>query len=402
MTLEKSDRRLLLGAGVIALAMIALLALGSPAEQDSGVPSTYSSQGHGALAAYLLLKEQGYRVERWERAPQELPSEARHTVLVLASPWGSPDPDEKSALRAYLARGGKIVATGFAASFFVPRVYITPEPLPGAVWKEYQPEVLSPLTRSGAIKMSPEAYWDAALLEELVHYSHEGKGIVVSYRYGQGEVIWWAADTPLTNAGIQESGKLELLLNSLGGKGATILWDEFFHGSRPSVGDYLAIPPLQAALAQCFLVFLAVLLTYARRNAPIRPWNEPSRLSPLEFVHTMGGLYRQAQSARGALEVSYYRFRQLLIQRLGLRSGADPAELAAASRRRMRYHEPGLEDMLRQTEAGLLEPEITEARALDLAQQLNFHARHLRLISQGEQENAVHADRLQGIGPRTN
>lgn len=402
-SLDKSDRRLLLWTGLILLPVIVLLALASPEERDSGVPSTYSSQAHGALAAYLLLKEEGYRVERWERSPQELPAEAHGTVLVLAAPWGSPDQEEKNALHAYLARGGKILATGFAASFFLPRANIVSEPLPGAVWKEYQPEILSPLTRAGAIKMSPAAYWDAVLLQELVHYSHEGKGIVVSYKQGQGEIVWWAADTPLTNAGIRESGNLDLLLNSLGGsKDVRILWDEFFHGSRPSVEDYLAVPPLQYGLAQCLLVFLAVLLTHARRNAPIRPWSEPSRLSPLEFVQTLGGLYRQAQSTRAALEVPYYRFRHLLTKRLGLRARTDSGDLAAAVQRRMGYREPGLEDTLRQVESALLDPEVSEARALELAQRLSLYARHLQLTSQGEQENTTHADRRQGIGPRAN
>ena len=55
--------------------------------------------------------------------------------------------------------------------------------------------------------------------------------IVVSYKVGLGEVIWWGANTPLTNAAIAKSGNMALLLNSLGKPGEVrVFWDEYFHG----------------------------------------------------------------------------------------------------------------------------------------------------------------------------
>src|SRR2546422_4760103 len=40
-----------------------------------------------------------------------------------------------------------------------------------------------------------------------------------SYSYGKGQVIWWAAATPLSNAGIRQRGNLNLFLNSVGPPG---------------------------------------------------------------------------------------------------------------------------------------------------------------------------------------
>lgn len=63
--IDRSDRRLILWASLIFLVMmVALSILSSNDQADSGVPSSYSSQASGAKAAYLLLGELGYKVER--------------------------------------------------------------------------------------------------------------------------------------------------------------------------------------------------------------------------------------------------------------------------------------------------------------------------------------------------
>lgn len=400
--LDKSDRRLLAWTGVILLPIIVVLTLfAQDDEEESAVPSTYSAQRKGAKAAYLFLKEEGYRVERWETSPTELPGDAGNTVLVLASPAGAATKEEATALAAYLNRGGRILATGYGASFFLPEIKAEPEVLPSRLSYDYEPKILTPLTRAGTIRMSPTAYWSGLEMEKVVHYAHEGRPIVVSYKFGRGEVVWWGGNTPLTNAGIGQGGNLSLLLASLGGsKDVRILWDEFFHTSRPSSGVTIALPPLGFGLAQCALLYLALLFTYSRRSGPIRPLTEPSRLSPLEFVHTLGGLYRRAQATRIALEVPYLRFRTLLIRKMGLRKDSNLADLARAAETRLGHQ--GLGETFEQVAASLYDPDLSEARALDLVQQISRHAHDLRLVSQQEeQEKIPHANRQPGTGPRT-
>ena len=401
--LDKSDRRLLMWAGIILLPIVVLLAMFSgPEEEGAGYPTTYSAQTGGAKGAYLFLKEQGYNVERWEQAPEELPDAAANTVLVLAGPFGSPTKEEKNFLHMYLNRGGKILSTGYSGSMFLPiGANAVPEVIPEAVWKEYQPEILSPLTRAGTIKMSPKANWDMAMPGQLVHYAENGKGVVVSYKVGQGEIIWWADVTPLTNAGIREAGNLNLLLYSLGGRDVHILWDEYFHSHRASEIGFLSFPAVKYGLAQCVLLFLVVMFTFARRNAPIRPLVEPSRLTPLEFVHTLGNLYRQSRATRIALEVPYKRFCNALIKRLALRSDVSTAEIVRAAQARLGYKDPDLEETLKQILMGLTDPDNKEARALELVQRLNRHAANLKIIYQEEEENTPHANRLSGAGART-
>ena len=380
--LDKSDRRLLMWTLPILLTLIVVLASLSQDEPESSIPSTYSTQSSGAKAAYLFLEEEGYNVERWERSPEELPADAHNSVLVLASPMGIPTKAEKNALELYLGRGGRILATGYAVSWFLPRTDLVYEPVASAVWKEYDPEILSRLTRGGTIRMTPNAHWGDAPNGQIVHYAQAGKGIVVSYTVGQGEVVWWSANTPLSNAGIAEAGNLALLMNSLGASGDTrILWDEYFHGQRQGAVTIMVLP-VWIGLAQIALAALALLFTFARRNAPIRRLAEPSRLSPLEFVQTLGKLYRRANATRTALEVPYNSFRAQLIKRLGLRNDISTAELLQAAQKKLGYRDSGFEDTIREVLQNMNEPEIKEAKVLELVQKLNQHARNLKLISQ--------------------
>lgn len=390
MKLDKSDRRLLIWTGVVLLPILFVLsALPSEDDQDSRIPSSYSAQNHGAKAAYLLLKEEGFNVERWESPPDQLPRAAAHTVLVLAGPIRAAMKEEKDAVQLFLSRGGTVLCTGYWSSTFVPQPDAVLEPLPDAVWKEYKPQALTLLTRAGAIKMSPDSTWGDAHPEQLVHYANDNKGIVVSYRIGAGQVIWWAADTPLVNVGIKEAGNLGLLLNSLGNsKDVHILWDEYFHAYQGSGTNYFALPPVWAGLAQLGLAFIALLLTYARRNTPIRALNEPSRLSPLEFVSTLGSLYQRANATRTALESPYNRFRFMLTRRLGLRIDSSSAELVRAAGVRLAYRDPDLEATLNEIENRLGDFDVNEEQVLSLTQRLNRHAHNMKLIVSEEQEKA--------------
>src|SRR5215813_12949516 len=106
MRIDKSDRRLLIWAGALLLPVVIALAFLSQEEEENFIPSTYSAQSRGGKAAYLLLGDLGYKVERWERSPAELPVHPEHTVLVLASPFRPPLPEEKNALQKYLSLGG--------------------------------------------------------------------------------------------------------------------------------------------------------------------------------------------------------------------------------------------------------------------------------------------------------
>jgi hypothetical protein len=407
MKIERSDRRLLIWVGVFMLLIIIAMTFLSDEEPESGTPSTYSAQSHGAKAAFLLLQEGGYKVERWEESSTALPSNPEQTVLVLASPILPPSKDERNALQTYLSRGGKVLATGGNASLYLPDINVDSVAIQAPSPKEFKPQLLTPLTQGGPIEMSPAAYWKGQPGKVLAHYADDGRPIVVSYKVGLGEVIWWGSSTPLTNALIAKSGNMALLLNSLGLNESNhdqvrIFWDEYFHGQRASAFSYLSDPALAAGLAQFALVFLALIFTFSRRNGPIHPLPEPSRLSPLEFVHTLGKLYRRANAVHSALAIPYTRFCMLATRRLGISPDVPAAELARSVKNRLLYQDDSFESLLQQIEAALHNPELNEADALALVQQLNRHTHNLKLISTEIQETTLHAERVTGAHARTN
>ena len=403
LNLAKSDRRLLLWAGLVLFPIIFALAFLSKNEEKSSVPSTYSADPAGAKAAYLLLQELGYDAGRWVDAPANLPESAEGTVLVMALPTAVPMSEDRDALQSYVARGGRILITGATAELFVSQMETEIEPLPDPVGRQYKPHLLTSITRGGDIEMSPTAYWKNPSTAFLVHYEDEGRPIVVTCKVGKGEVIWWAGSGPLSNAGIRRLGNLNLLLNSIGEAGSVrVLWDEYFHGSRQSLSIYIFQTPLLWGVLQCLVVFLAVMITYSRRNGPIHPANEPSRLSPLEFVQTLGNLYRRAGSAGESLEVPYARFRSVATRRLGLPADVPTAALAQAIRDRFGYKDPNLDSLLSRIEASCGRFDLDEKEALAMMQQLNRLTRNLKLVSQDQQENISHADRVPGAHARAN
>jgi hypothetical protein len=400
LNIAPSDKRLLIWAGIVISILIIAVALLSDEEEESGVPTVYSSQSSGARAAYLLLKETGHHVERWEESPLQLPKAPEKTTLVLAQPSILPDKEDAAALQEFVSRGGRVLITGFLARSFLPGGEIEVEPLRSPEWKEYQPQLLTSLTQGGAIKMSPAGYWKSKSTHYLVHYVDDGRPIVVSYKIGKGEVIWWAAATPLTNAGIAASGNLALFLSSIGdSKDTHVLWDEYFHTAHRSLHDYMGDPPILFGLLQCLIFGVALVLTYSRRNLPIHPLPQKSRLSPLEFVETLGALYRRARASRAALEVPYQRFRMIAARHVGLKPDSSAEDLSRSLNNRLGYRDDGLLDLMRTIESALESHDPKENDVLELVQQLNAHMQKLKFV---QQESIAHADRVAGAEPRKN
>lgn len=387
--LAAADRKLLLIFGaVVTVLLVAAALLGPAQEQESIVPSSYSADSGGAKAAYLLLKESGYRVERWEKPPRDLPGEAPGALLILAEPRWEMDREHKMAVQRFVARGGRVLATGISGAHLLPEDHARPsDPVKGG-WQTFQPAIPSALTRGGEIKLNTWTRWGKGSFAHVVHYARGEDAVVISYKFGAGGVIWWAAATPLTNAGVREAKNMELFLNSVGDPDRTrILWDEYFHGLRPGLWADVSDTPLRWAMAQAGLLLLAVLFTFSRRSGPVRPLIEPSRLSPLEFVETLGGLYQSAHANQVALEVSYQRLQYLLKKRLGLPGQPTAAEMARAVTQRLRYDRQDFAATLARCELAVGDPGLREKEAVALVQALNDFSRDLELIPRTQEKN---------------
>jgi hypothetical protein len=401
--LEPSDRKFLLTAGAIlgALTVVALLS-GSPSgEKSAGFVSSYSAASNGSKAAYTLLGELGYRVERWNQPPTELP-ESDNAVLIMADPFVTPSAEESSALMGFVRRGGRIVATGLAGA----RILRENGPGEGTErtfgWKRFPAELPSPVgANAPEINMPGNTRWSKLGPDQLRCYGDGQGAAVVQIPLGRGEIIWWADSAPLTNYGLTQASNLALFLNSVGPvkpshpsgrqtgtlkksdratyQRAHVLWDEYYHGDRAGLWSYLGRTPIPWFLAQLAVVFVATLFTYGRRAGPIRALRQESRLSPLEFVETLGDLYWRKGYSAGALEVAYQRFRSLLRRKLGLPSSASTEELYRGVHDRLGWTVPGFGQALQRCERGIRDSDLGAVPSLQLIQELHDYSHRLGL-----------------------
>ena len=123
----------------------------------------------------------------------------------------------------------------------------------------------------------------------------------------------------------------------------------------------------------------AALLTFARRSGTVRPLTPTSRLSPLEFIDTLGALYQRKGAAREALKTGYDRFRFVLLRRLGLPSSASADDISRGVRERLGWTVPGFWETLQRCELGVKSSRFEDAQALHLIQELHDYARRFRL-----------------------
>jgi uncharacterized protein DUF4350 len=387
--LSTGDRKLFLIAGGMFLLLVATaLILAKGPDSTDEIPTTYSVGSGGAKAAYLLLKASGSTVERWEQPPSELP-EAAGAMLILAEPSDAPTTEERNRLRQFVENGGNIIATGTFVGLFLPESGIVPDPLSGMTWKKLTALSPSSITHAASqITLAPQAYWKPDSFAVPL-YGDGAKQMVVKYRFGKGEVIWWASATPLTNAGLKEPGNLEFLLACIGSDPQTrILWDEYFHGYRRSLTASIQSSPVKWIFLQFALFSLAILLTYSRRSGPISVPAGEIRLSPLEFVRTLGALYKQANAASVAVDVSYRRFRYWLTRRLGMASNASVDELERAIRERWNFQDANFSATLRDCESAPYDNTLKPRAALQLVRSLDDYAAKLKLFStSGKEKN---------------
>jgi hypothetical protein len=390
-SLTPGDRKLLLAAAAGALLLITLSVTLSPAgTTTTESPTTYSAGSGGAKAVYLLLLAAHYPVTRWEQSPRDLPGDANAT-LILADPQAAPTIEERSALSQFLERGGRVIATGTSGAFFLPGHRVGSDPIAGMTWKRMSSLSPSFITRAAPeITLAPQAYWDAeaSALPLYGDVDDAAKVRVIKADVGRGEVIWWASATPLTNAGVREPGNLEFVLACIGDTDRPILWDEYFHGHHRSLAASLIDSPFKWAALQLTLAAAAVLLTYSRRSGPIVVAAAESRLSPLEFVRTLGSLYQRAGAASVAVDIAYQRFRYRLTRRLGIASAASADELERAVRGRADLDDPAFGDLLRACESAREDPRLGAAAALTLTRSLSDHAVKLDLFQAMGKERA--------------
>jgi hypothetical protein len=382
--LDRRDRRLLTICLCLVGCMVVVVGIFAPAKSgDDPVPSTYGTGNHGAKAAYLTLGRLGYSVERWTDPLAKLSDRAdEHTTLILAEPHVDDPEAERAQVTTILERGGRVLAAGGSSALILPHHSVMP--FLASIAEECKATAAGFDSESSAdsVRMRKTAYWGDSLPSDRTEYDCEGKPVVVAYREGKGQVIWWADTLPLENRGITMDNNLELLLRSVGpASGNHIYWDESLHGEAPSIWSYASGTPVHLALLQVLLAASLLLLSYSRRSGPLRTDPVVSRASPVEFVRSLGGLFHKAHSTNAAVDIANQHLRRQLQIQFGISSTLSAADAVRAVERRMPVSEaalvPGLRSAMVEAENAASREPMKEGKALTLVQALEQHEQRL-------------------------
>ena len=376
-SLDAKDRKLLLiclGV-VVVLAVITGVFARNQNGDDNPLPSSYLTGRHGARAAYDLLVESGYPVERWEQPLGELAVQTDHeTVVILVDPsLDVTSTNDFKAVDQVLERGGRILVTGMAGGALAPDSAARPtSQLNGAACK-LTPQGVGSLAGSGEVWMQPEATWKMNNPGYHVDYNCAGEPAVVEYDEHAGHVVWWAGSTPIENGSIARADNLDLFLNAIGSpKGHRFYWDESLHGETKSKWFYARGPALTMLIYGAIGLALLTVLSFSRRRGPVRDVPQPSRSTPVEFIEALGSLYGKAGASATAVKLAYDRFKRRMGALCGVKGMQMSArELADALRRRFPAAGAELETDLAECESACDDDFLSPKKALALVQKLS-------------------------------
>ncbi len=338
----RTEKRFVLILAGSMLAAILLVSFFAPsAEDDDLTPSSYNSGSAGVKAAYLLLPQLGYTAERWTDTTQALADvDAPHTTLVLANPVVPPEDmsEVKSAIEEFLNRGGRILATGVQGAYLIPGgATAEPEQINKGLCLT-TPEGQGSMALVGQVSMEDPVRWQDDTVTTRVQQRCGPDAVAVEVNVGLGKAVWWSSPLPMTNRGLKEDASLKLLLASIGAPGQRVLFDESLHAGEASVWDQARGLPIRSLVIQSALVGVLLVLSFGRRNGPVRPLLQAVRSSPLEFAESMGHLYAKAGATKVAVDGANRRLLRYLNERCGLPADVlrrTPQEIADATHTRL-------------------------------------------------------------------
>lgn len=314
-----SDRRIVLWMGAVILLLIIVVSVLAPnTDDDNARPTTYNNGPQGAKAAFLMLEAIGRTTSRWQRPIEDLGHvDASHTMLVLAAPAYSPTDQETiaGAVKGFLERGGHVLTTGPTGALLLPGGKVEP---PTTFMTEmchtYPGD--GPLAAAGRVAMVDRGAWAGKQKVEIAHRCGQD-AVVVRMTVGRGEAVWWSSAVPLTNAELKTDADLRLLLLSLG-EGRTVLWDESLHETVPGLWDATHGLPVWWLIAQVALLAVLLVLSFSRRNGPLRAPVMLPRSSPVEFASSMGDLYEKARATTAATDAARRRLLRAIVRDAGV------------------------------------------------------------------------------------
>lgn len=317
-----SDRKIVMWmVAIIIVLIVAVSVLAPNSGEDNARPSTYNSGPNGAKAAYLTLQAIGKRSVRWERPLADLnKADASHTTLVLAQPLYTPMDHDRiaAAVKEFMVRGGRVLTTGPTGALLLPNGSVKPPTiLLNALCHTKTGD--GPLAAGSVTMIDAGAWAGKGKVETAQRCANDA--VVVRMQVGRGEAVWWSSATPLTNDQLLTDADLRLLLLSVGNDRA-VVWDESLQENIPGIWSRAQGLPLWWLFAQVVLVIVLLVLSFSRRNGPVRAPVMVPRSSPVEFASSMGDLYAKARATSAVTDAARRRLVRAMVRDAGVPGGA--------------------------------------------------------------------------------
>jgi len=321
------------GIGLVALviALNVLLALihslfgGTPSGPTS---SSYATAPTGAGAYASLLARAGHRVDRLRGAPAATSLDSRTTVILL-DPVSPVAPDDASALRSFVAAGGRLVLGGATGPWLGRIVPDAPawSPTPAG-----EPHALAPwpgLARVHRLEAPGRGSWEGGSALPLL--GAEKRALLALAATGTGRVWLLADSAPLQNRLLGRADDAALGLALAGPASRDVTFLEGYHGYGAATG-FAAIPERWwIAFGLLALATMTLMVASGRRLGP--PQLRARDLSPprREYVEALGGVLARSRPHDDAIIPVRARIRRLIADRAGVAETSSADELRAAA-----------------------------------------------------------------------
>lgn len=367
-----------------ALAIILFFGLARRQEQKLALPlAADSTQADGAQALLLWLDELGYAVDRAVANDFAIPDETE--LLLVLEPSLPIHPQDADALDAWIVEGGTLILVGaslqtlswarhFQAALRLGSTaemeeFTTTLTIQTPLWNS-PPQSEFPL-RTGADSSFATAHMDDAY---IVHAANEQGPTLLTFERGEGRVVLSTAIYPFTNAGLQEAGNPEFVLNVLGLAGAPgrLWYDDWHHGVRPEIvarsigfGAWLRTSTAGRSLLLAAAIIFAALALHGRSfGRPVPLPAQHARRTPMEYVTAMANLQRRARQRSALLQDYHSRLKRAYARRYHLSPTQPDDEFVA----QLAAIDPAVDrQALAQLLAALSNPHVSEEQTVQLA-----------------------------------
>jgi hypothetical protein len=319
-----------------------------PARHDLWLPSSFNPAPNGHLALYDALQRRHWPVARWREDYRQLPNTRTGNVMIIARPemgFQRPfHPLEIERLAGWVSRGNRLILLGdysrqedgrnllaavgvrisseapsFAQQFYegldleqhrTRILRLTPRSSAAAAGRR-QIEITQAEPLQGLSRQAVSEWVDAP-------YTH-----IASIPLGQGDVLLISSTSLIGNTFVLRAANLAAFLEFLQPRGqmpSKVWFEEFHHGYRSSfdASEIIGQPGLKLAAAQIGLGLLAFLASQLVRFGVVLPLPRETPRSSLEFVRSMGGLYRRADLRNEIVRYLYEQTLQAVLRKLNL------------------------------------------------------------------------------------